>query len=298
MTRTPRSDPPAPATEPAAEPSAAPKRRGRPPRAGVAVPASGADGPEEVRSTLFVNSVAKAMRVLTVFDSSRRRLTLSQIATLIEMDISATQRFTYTLTKLGYLYKDDATKTYELSPRTVDIAYHYLSSSELVHRATPFMHQLGVQTEEATNLTVLDGTDVMIVSRIVSRHVLNPSVIAGARIPACCAAPGLAMLSRMPEEQVEALLKSSDLVAYTPFTVTGPAAIRERLVGIRARGYALTAEEWMLGDISIAAPIVDAAGAPIGAINIAVSKPRWQGLADERRFGDLVVAAAAAISGR
>jgi DNA-binding IclR family transcriptional regulator len=274
----------------------APRKRGRPPRA-AGPKVKEADG-GEARSSLFVNSVAKAMRVLTVFDSSRRRLTLSQIAALIEMDISSTQRFTYTLTSLGYLVKDEATKTYELSARTVDIAYHYLSSSELVHRATPFMHQLSAQTEEATNLTVLDGLDVMIVSRIVSRYVLNPNVIAGARVPVYCAAPGLAMLAHMGDEQVDALLRRSDLVAYTPFTVTGLQAIKDRLAVVRQRGFALTSEEFMLGDISVAAPILDRGGSPIGAINVAVVKPRWQGLADEQRFGDLVVASAAAISAR
>src|SRR5207248_5663433 len=92
---------------------------------------------ETARSTLFVNSVEKAMRVLTAFDGSRRQLTLSQIAALIEMDISATQRFTYTLANLGYLRKDEANKTYELSPKAFDFAYHYLASSDLVQRATP-----------------------------------------------------------------------------------------------------------------------------------------------------------------
>src|SRR6185503_18042443 len=54
------------------------------------------------RSSLFVNSVEKAMVVLKAFDASRPRLTLSQIAALSDMDLSGAQRFTYTLVTLGY----------------------------------------------------------------------------------------------------------------------------------------------------------------------------------------------------
>jgi IclR family pca regulon transcriptional regulator len=279
-----------------AEIAPATRKRGRPPKHAAPLAEGADDGVQ--RSTLFVNSVAKAMRVLTAFDASRRRLTLSQIATLIEMDLSATQRFTYTLTALGYLRKDEAAKTYELAPRTVDIAFHYLSSSELVYGATPYMHQLSLQTEEATNLTVPDGGEVMIISRIVSRHVLNPHVIAGARLPIYCTAPGLAMMAHMPEEQVNRILKETPLVRHTPATVTAPRAIKARLALIRKAGYAHTEEEYMLGDISTAAAILNASGEVVGAINIAVARRRWGGLDDERRFADLVIAAAASISGR
>ena len=238
------------------------------------------------------------MRVLTAFDGTRRQLTLSQIAALIEMDISATQRFTYTLASLGYLRKDDATKTYELSPKAFDFAYHYLASSDLVHRATPYLHQLGKETEEATNLSVQDGTDIVFVLRIVSRHVLNPGIIVGARLPLYCTAPGLAMLAHLPDDEVTRILKQSDLVPHTPHTVYQPRAIKARLAAIRAAGYAHTEEEYFLGDISTAAAILDAGGRVLGAINVAVAKPRWKGARDERRISSLVMTAAYSISGR
>lgn len=130
---------------------------------------------QAAESSLFVNSVEKAMRVLVAFDGRQRQLSLSQIATLTGLDISATQRFTYTLTALGYLIKNEAQKTYELSPKLIDFTFHYLVSSDLVNRAAPYLQQLGMETEEASNLTVLDGTDIVFVVRIVSRHVLNPT---------------------------------------------------------------------------------------------------------------------------
>ncbi|WP_404990799.1 IclR family transcriptional regulator C-terminal domain-containing protein [Cupriavidus pauculus] len=67
---------------------------------------------------------------------------------------------------------------------------------------------------------------------------------------------------------------------------------------MRERGYALTEEEYLLGDYSVAAAVVDRSGVAHAAVNIPVAKPRWQGADDERRFADLVIAASAAISGQ
>lgn len=247
-------------------------------------------------STLFVNSVEKAMSVLMVFNSSRPRLTLSQIAKTTGLDVSAAQRFVFTLKMLGYLFKNEQTKTYELSARLLDFGYHYLASNELVQRATPYLQQLSKETEETTNITVLDGTDIVFVQRMVSRHVLTPGVIVGSRMPAYCAAPGLAILSALPSEETKDILSRSDLVQYTAHTVTDLKAIHARLAEIRNKGYAHTENEYYLGDISTAVAVLGREGRPMGAINVAVAQQRWQLDRDEARLSSLLLSAARAIS--
>jgi len=247
-------------------------------------------------SPLFVNAVARAMRVLMAFDGTRRELSLSQIATLTDLDVSAAQRFTYTLTALGYLRKDEATRKYELSPRLLEFTSHYLASSDLVGRAAAYLQQLAIDTDETTNLSVRDGADVVFVQRIVSRHVLNPAFLVGTRLPAYATAPGLAMLSTLGADEVDAVLAERPPVAHTRFTVTELAAIHARLATIRRKGYAHTREEYFLGDYSVAVAVTDADGKADGALNVAVAKSRWKGAADERRISDLLLAAAAALS--
>ena len=44
-----------------------------------------------------MNAVEKAMRVLMAFDGRQRHLSLSQIAALTRLDLSAAQRFTFKL---------------------------------------------------------------------------------------------------------------------------------------------------------------------------------------------------------
>ena len=261
---------------------------------GSAAPAADNTG---INSPLYVNSVEKSMRVLMAFDGQQRQLSLSQIAALTGFDLSTAQRFTYTLMTLGYLTKDDEVRKYELAPKVLNFAYHYLTSSDLVRRATPYLQQLSQETEETTNLTILDGADVVFVQRIVSRNVLNPNVVTGTRLPAYCTASGLAIMSTLDEAEVDDILDRSDLKMYTPFTIADRGQIKQRLAQFREQGYAHIREEYFLGDISTAAVVRDSRlGRAIGAVNLAITTARWNGDGDERRHADMVMLAARAIS--
>jgi IclR family pca regulon transcriptional regulator len=249
-------------------------------------------------SSLFVNSVGKAFRVLSAFQTNRSRLSLSQIASLAGLDMSAAQRFTYTLLHLHLLRKDPETKMYELSPRMLDFAYQYIATNELVSRATPFIQQLAVETEESVNITTLDGAQIVFLQRLISRHVLMPQSVVGSRLPAYCTSAGLAMLSVLPEHRARAILEASDLVKHTKFTMTNIDAILKRLKKFREVGYAHIEDELYLGDIATAVPVVTSDGSLLGAINIGVARTRWKGAEDEARISSLLMSAARAISSR
>lgn len=245
---------------------------------------------------MFVNSVEKAFRVLGAFNAERPTLNLTQLADALGIDKSTVQRFAYTLEKLGYLNKDPHTKHFELTPRNLQTAYHFTQSNALIRRAMPYLLHLSQATEEATNLSIRQETDIIYVVRFMSRHVLAANVTAGRRLPLYCTAPGRAILSRMPADAVEALLGQSALRAYTPHTATNVSDLMRKIGEVSARGYAICIEEMLLDDISIAAPIVDRGGTPIGAVNIAISKARCTPEMAEYRWGPLVVSTAQAIS--
>ena len=245
---------------------------------------------------LMVNSVEKAFRVLSAFGRLHQTLNLSQVASETGMDVSAAQRFTHTLTKLGYLRKDVQTKRFELTAKTLDLGYHFVRSSRLLDRAMPYLMHLSKETEETVNLTVREETEIIFVSRFLSRHVLNTDVIIGTRMPAYATAPGIAMLSRLPEDEAMAIIDASDRRAYTPSTTWQRETLREKLRQSAAQGYATAFEEVYIGDASIAAVIVDHHGRPEAAVNIATSTSRYSHEEVVSRFSSLVIAAAHAIS--
>jgi DNA-binding IclR family transcriptional regulator len=154
------------------------------PRNGRKSAALAAEQPGRKDDVLMVNSVEKAFRVLSAFGRQHQTLSLSQVASETGMDVSAAQRFTHTLAKLGYLHKDVQTKRFELTAKTLDLGYHFVRSSRLLDRAMPYLMHLSKETEETVNLTVREGAEIIFVSRFLSRHVLNTDVIIGTRMPA------------------------------------------------------------------------------------------------------------------
>lgn len=245
---------------------------------------------------LMVMSVEKAFRVLSAFESQSSSMSLSQIAAATEMDVSAAQRFTHTLTRLGYLRKAAETKRFELTAKTLQLGYYFLRSNRLVERAMPYLMHLSKETEETVNLTLLDDAEIIFISRFMSRHMLNTDVIVGTRMPAYCTAPGMAILSRLPEDEAVAILERSDRKAITPSTTWKMDDLMEKLRVSREQGFATAFDEFYRGDASIAAAIVNADDRPEGAINIAVPLSRFSPEEVKERFAPLIISAARAIS--
>jgi IclR family transcriptional regulator, pca regulon regulatory protein len=248
------------------------------------------------RDPLLVQSVEKAFRVLRAFDGTRQYLSLSEIAEETGLDLSAAQRFTHTLSKLGYLNKQPDTKRFELTVKVLDFGYHYARASSLVERGMPYLMHLSKTTEETVNLTVLDDIDIVFVSRFMSRHVLNNDVIVGTRLPAYCTAPGIAILSRLSRQDAHSILARSNLRPFTPQTTWKMDDLLTKLDRSEAQGYGTAFEEYFYGDLSLAAAILDTRGTPIAALNIAVSRSRYTPEEAEKHFAPLVVAAAHSIS--
>lgn len=253
---------------------------------------SPADGPDR----LMVASVEKAFLVLSAFGKDHPTLSLTQVAAAIGMDISTAQRFTHTLTKLGYLRRDPQTKYFELTSKSLDFGYHYIKSNRLIDKAMPYLLHLSKETEEAVNLTTLDGEQIVFVSRFMSRHVLNTDVIVGTRMPAYCTAPGLAMLAQLPSDEIDKVLDQSDLKPFTPYTIFKRADVISKLQEVKTAGFATAYNQIFMGDGSIAAAIINRRGEPEAAVNIGVSCARYTPEQVSNQFSSLVIATARSIS--
>lgn len=246
---------------------------------------------------LMVGSVEKAFRVLAAFGKENPSLGLTQIAEKTGLDKSAAQRFTHTLMRLGYLERETQTRRWRLGLKTLELGHHYISGQTVIQQVQPYLLQLGQITEGACNITLLDGTEIVFVSRFPSRHMPATDIILGSRMPAYCSAPGRAILSALPEAQALDIIDRSDLRPYTPHTTYRRADILGKLDEARRCGYTTCFDEYFIGDLSIAAPILAADGRPMAAINAAVSKSRFTTEQAVDRIAPAVLEVARAASG-
>jgi DNA-binding IclR family transcriptional regulator len=84
--------------------------------------------------------------------------------------------------------------------------------------------------------------------------------------------------------------------ARTRATLTQVGDILARLQRCRDTGYATNCEELFLGDMGIAAPVLNLRGQVVGAVHVAPPTSRWRMDDAQARLAPLVVECARAIS--
>jgi IclR family pca regulon transcriptional regulator len=252
--------------------------------------------PDTPADRLFIGSIGKCFKVLEALSADGQPMTLTALSAASGLDRSATQRITHTLGRLGYLRQHPDTRAWSLGTRLLEFGHTVLANDRLRECALPLLETLNQRTGETVNLMKLEGHEIVYVARFPSRHAVSVDLHVGSRLPAYCTAAGRAILARMRPAEARALLSASRRTRLTERTTTDLAGLEKLLARARADGYSVNDQEAFVGDLSVAAAIVDRSGAPVGAINIAVPTPRWQRRTLERELAPRVVATAREIS--
>jgi len=248
-------------------------------------------------SALFVGSLEKGFRVLAAFSDDFPALGVTEIALRTGLDKSAAQRFSNTLHQLGFLEKDVATRRYRPGRRLMEMAYTYLRHSVLGAAAMPRLIEAGSVYQTTVNLAEREDTNVIYTIRIPHVKAAYSATVPGRRVPIFCSASGIAMMSRMDESEAHAILARSDMTPRLPTTMIDPEKVMKLVAQTRRRGFALTYAQQLPREISIAAPIVDVRGRPIGAVQIPVYTPAWKQSEAAAKLGPLAIETADGVSG-
>jgi len=229
----------------------------------------------ETSDPLFNQTVEKALIIVEAFGGDRRALNIEEIAASTGMTRSSAQRCVHTLERLGYLERDARIRRWMLRPRTLRVARAYLAGNPLIEQATTHLIDLNQETGESVSLSQPDDTDMIFVARFPShkRFVIHMPI--GSRLPMYCSASGRAYLSALPIEEVQEVLRRSNLKAFTHFTCTGTAKILALVKAAREAGYAWNDQECHRDDVSIAVPVTGEDGRPVAAIALSSTTSRY-----------------------
>lgn len=222
----------------------------------------------------YINtSLAKALRVLDLFNDVEEGLSLSEIAQRMDTRPGSIYPIVYTLQKFGYLQRDPETKKYSLGLRILALANQILSSLDIREKAKPVLKRLARELEVNAHLAVLYEGEVLYLDREeAAPSVVIPSVI-GRRVPPHCTALGKVLLAQH-QDVLEELLGKGPLPALTPNTITNPELLRRELERVRKQGYAIDWEEFHEGNICVAAPVYNYRGKAVAAISVSLPKAR------------------------
>ncbi len=190
---------------------------------------------------------------MELFDDHRPALGVTEIAELTGLNRSTCHRFCQTLKSIGYLEEVDR-RPLRPGLKAVSLARAALSSRELPELAMPYLQELRNAVNEAMNMSLLDGTEIVYVARILSNHLITLRLYVGSRLPAYATSMGRVILAYLSEAEADAVLDRSDLRLLTEHTITDRSRLKAELRLIEARGvmpstirrWRLESEAWPL----------------------------------------------------
>jgi IclR family pca regulon transcriptional regulator len=174
----------------------------------------------------------------------------------------------HTLQRLGYLEREDETKNYRLGARVMSLGYSFLASKDIAELARPELQRLRTATRCSTHLGILDGAEVIYIARFAANKPVSAMISVGARVPAHATTMGRIMLAYKPAAYLTEHFAGRALAKFSEQTPLTLDALVTALDGDRRRGYVISHSNFEAGIASIAAPLFDATGDVIGAINV------------------------------
>src|SRR5699024_215402 len=166
---------------------------------------------------------------------------------------------------LGYMRAGD--KSFQLTPKVMNLGFAYLSSQPLVELVDPVLANLSKQLGQSTSVSVLDTTDVVYIARQETTSIMRINITVGTRFPAYATSMGRVLLAGLSDIELETYFAQADLTEVTDYTMTDPSWLRGEVSEIRAQGFAVVTEELEVGLASLAVPIRNRAGQTVAAMN-------------------------------
>ena len=240
-------------------------------------------------------TLERGLRLLQFF-AAAGEATPAEAAKATGLSRSATYRIADRLRGWGFLELDPASEALRLGPEAVRLGTAALTSLEVTRVAPPHLRTLADRTQETVNLAVLDGDAVVYIHKEEGTLAVKMSAQLGSRRPLHCTALGKAYLAALPPEELAVRLGELELDRFTAATITDPAALGAELERVRARGWAVDAEEVEEGVYCLGAAVRDHRRQAVAAISVAGPAYRVRAKADQ--VGPLVAETAAAISRR
>jgi len=221
-------------------------------------------------------SLERGLAILSAFDGSRPLLGVSELGRVVGLSRSTTHRYVATLARLGYLQQDEETRRYRLGPRVLELGFSAINSMELREISAPHLRRLSEETGHTTNMSILDGTDIVYIERVRNPQgqgtEIDLDLHVGSRLPAYCTSMGKVLLAFLPDCAREELLARIEPRQRGPNTLTDKRKLAADLARVRKRGFAVNNEELAYGLRSLAAPVHSQSGPVVAAVNLSVHR--------------------------
>ncbi len=192
---------------------------------------------------------------------------VTELAERVDLPKSTVARLLSSLEAEGAVEQTEAGGEYRLGPGLADIAGSTPPGRNLVAAARPHLLELAESLDEVAGLSIIQQGQVFYLDQTESSSNIQVRNWTGEYAPLHAVPSGLVILAHRPEARVAKYL-AQPLAHCTPWTMTDPDQLQERLEQVRSIGYAWVYEEFAEGINSVAAPVFEGDGSVNAALHV------------------------------
>ena len=178
-------------------------------------------------------AVLRTLDILELFLDDAEPLTAPEVARRTELPRSTVHELLATLVSRDYLRRDEATGTYALGVRLLQLGNAYSMRFDLLGAANEVARELSARTGETVSVALREGAEVLYLAKIEIREFTVGVSNIGQRLPANCTGLGKALLAAVPEAKLTGLYADPE---HLPVMTEHSLSTLEKPRGRPARG--------------------------------------------------------------
>jgi IclR family pca regulon transcriptional regulator len=226
----------------------------------------------EIQKRDFAQTLARGLDCLEKLAEADAPSTCTEVARAMDVSRAAARRILLTLESLGYVKEERG--LYASTPKVLSLGRGVLRRTNVWSAASSIVVALADQLNEPCSISVLEGLDILFVSRDATRRIYTSRLGVGDRLPAHCSASGKMLLASLPVSELNNRLEGAVLSKQGPASVTDVDTLKARLKDARQADFASAIDEMENGTISIAVPLRERGGRVVAAMSVASQRDR------------------------
>ena len=201
-----------------------------------------------------VPAVDKCFRILALLAESGKPMGVSEMSKTLNYNKSTVFNTVYTLCDLGILEAKADTK-FSFGTELYLLGRAAGKGLELIQTVHPFLEKINKETKLSAFLGIRSDLRAVLVDKMDDAFDIKISSEVGMRLPLLAGAGGKALLSQLPDAEIDRILSENELRKFTPQTCVDKAEYRKAIMKVREEGIAFDREEYIEGIIAFAVPL-------------------------------------------
>jgi IclR family transcriptional regulator, acetate operon repressor len=216
-----------------------------------------------------LGATARSFAILEHVAGSRAPVDVLDIIATLKLPKATAYRLVDWFVTHGYLTREPGRRRLIVGPKLTKLAFGALSASMRNDAPHVVLQRLVNTLNETCNIGTLLNGEVVYLDRVEAEHwPLRLHYTIGSRVPVHCSAIGKLYLALAAAPRRRRLLQSLELRRFTPHTITDHTQLDAELRQIRREQVSFDRQEYLVGVICMAVPVIGSNGELLAALAI------------------------------